>query len=330
MSLLPFHVKRSPAKPTKHPRLRGLATRLAARLPDDRRARVGLALLAGITLLALVGPLFTVDPTAPLSAPLSPPSWTHLLGTTGQGQDVLAQTLAGARVTLAVGFTAGFLAVLVGATIGAVAGYAGGWVDDALSLVTNVTLVLPGLPLAVLLATWLPPGPTSLVAVLVCTGWAWNARVIRVEVLQMRRRDWVAAAQLAGESPLRIVLVELLPNLRPLLAASLVGATIYNIGAQVGLEFLGLGDPGAVTWGTNLYWAANDGALLTRSWWTFVPTGAGVAAVGLALALINAGLGEGSNATGAPVDTPVERPQDRPVTRRKPRPAADDVTQEIA
>lgn len=277
-------------------------------IPNDRRARVGLTLLAVIVLLAVFGPLFTVDPTAPVAPPLAPPSWTHLLGTTAQGQDVLAQTLAGARVTLAVGFTAGLLSVFIGATIGAIAGYAGGWVDDALSLATNVTLVLPGLPLAVLLAAWLPPGPVSLVAVLVCTGWAWNARVLRAEVLQLRRRDWVAAARLSGESSLRIVLVELLPNLRPLLAASLVGATLYNLGAQVGLEFLGLGDPGAVTWGTNLYWAANDGALLTRSWWTFAPTGAALAIVGFALALVNAGLGEPTN-SGAPADTPVERRQ---------------------
>jgi peptide/nickel transport system permease protein len=288
------------------------------RWPRDPRARLGLALLGSIVLLATFGPLFTGDPTAPVAPPLAPPSWAHLLGTTGQGQDVLAQTLAGARVTLGVGFVAGLGAVLLGATVGAVAGYAGGWVDDALSLLTNVTLVLPGLPLAVLLAAWLPPGPVSLVAVLVSTGWAWNARVVRAEVLQLRRRDWVAAARLAGEPPLRVVLVEILPNLRPLLAAALVGATIYNLGAQVGLEFLGLGDPGAVTWGTNLYWAANDGALLTRSWWTFVPTGAGVAAVGLALALLQAGLTADAG-SGAPVDTPVARPAPRRLPARDGR-----------
>ncbi|MDP2304808.1 MAG: ABC transporter permease [Pseudomonadota bacterium] len=318
-------IPRSPAEaPSRTPPRRPLATLI----PRDRRARAGLVLLGSIVLLALVGPLFTLDPTAPVAAPLSPPSWAHLLGTTGQGQDVLAQTLAGARVTLAVGFTAGLLSVLIGATVGSLAGYLGGWVDDLLSLATNVTLVLPGLPLAVLLAAWLPPGPISLVAVLVCTGWAWNARVLRAEVLQLRRRDWVDAARLAGESPLRIVLVELLPNLRPLLAASLVGATLYNLGAQVGLEFLGLGDPGAVTWGTNLYWAANDGALLTRSWWTFVPTGVGVAAVGLALALLNAGLagaaGGGAATSGAAIDTPV--------VRRRPWYSArgDERSQEIA
>ncbi len=286
-------------------------------LPADRRARVGLVLLGLVALAALVGPLLLGDPSAPVARPLRPPSWAHPFGTTGQGQDVLAQTLAGARVTLMVGLAAGVLSVGLGAAIGAVAGFAGGWIDDVLSLATNVVLVLPGLPLAVVLAAWLPPGPVSLVAVLVFTGWAWHARVVRSEVTAMRRRDWVAAARLSGENPLRIVLVEVLPNLRPLLASSLAGATTYALGAQVGLEFLGLGDPGAVTWGTNLYWAANDGALLTRAWWTFVPTGAGVALVGLALALLGAGLSGGS----APlVDTPVER---RLFDAPRARPAAD-------
>lgn len=273
--------------------------------------RLGLALLAGFALLALFGPLLVGDPTAYVAAPHLPPSAAHLLGTTGQGQDVLAQTIAGARPTLLVGFAAGLGMVAIGALVGAAAGYFGGWIDDALSLPINVVLVLPGLPLAVLVAAWMPPGAGTLVLVLVATGWAWTARVVRAQVQSLRRRDWVAAARLAGEPHWRVLIVEILPNLKGLLASAAVGATVYAIGAQVGLEFLGLGDPGAVTWGTNLYWAANDAALLTRSWWTFVPTGACVALVGFALALVNAGLDASANprlAAGNPLlDTPVLR-----------------------
>lgn len=270
-----------------------------------RRSRVGLLMLAALALVATVGPLFVGDPTAFVSTPHAPPSWAHLFGTTGQGQDVLAQTVVGARSTLAVGFGAGIGVVIVGALAGAVAGYFGGAVDALVSLLINVFLVLPGLPLAVVLAAWLPPGPWSLAAVLVITGWAWNARVVRAQVLALRRSDWVAAAEVSGESRLRIVTTEILPNLRALLVSAFIGATVYAVGAQVGLEFLGLGDPGAVTWGTNLYWASNDAALLTRSWWTFVPTGVAVASVGFALALVNAGLDEvadrrlGAAGTGA-------------------------------
>lgn len=275
----------------------------------NRRARFGLGMLGVFAAMALVGPALVGDPTALVGAPFQAPSSEHLLGTTGQGQDVLAQTIAGARTTLLVGFGAGAAMVAVGALIGAAAGYFGGKIDEALSLASNVFLVLPGLPLAVVVAAWLPPGPATLAAVLLVTGWAWNARVVRAQVLQLRRRDWVAAARLAGEPHWRVLVVEILPNLKGLLASAFVGATVYAIGAQVGLEFLGLGDPGAVTWGTNLYWAANDAALLTRSWWTFVPTGACVALVGFALALVNVGIDETSNprlAAGNPLaDTPV-------------------------
>lgn len=274
-------------------------------------ARLGLVLLAGFALLAILGPALVGDPTAYVAAPHLPPTWAHLLGTTGQGQDVLAQTIAGARPTLLVGFVAGLGMVALGAIVGAAAGYFGGRIDDALSLLINVVLVLPGLPLAVLVAAWLPPGPATLAVVLVSTGWAWTARVVRAQVQSLRKRDWVAAARLAGEPHWRVLIVEILPNLKGLLASAAVGATVYAIGAQVGLEFLGLGDPGAVTWGTNLYWAANDAALLTRSWWTFVPTGACVALVGFALALVNAGLDASANprlAAGNPLlDTPVLR-----------------------
>jgi peptide/nickel transport system permease protein len=80
-----------------------------------------------------------------------------------------------------------------------------------------------------------------------------------------------------------------------MLVSAVIGATIYAIGAEVALEYLGLGDVGSVTWGTNLYWASNDSALLTEAWWTFIPTGLCVALVGFALVLVNRGLDELGN-----------------------------------
>jgi peptide/nickel transport system permease protein len=153
-------------------------------------------------------------------------------------------------------------------------------------------LVLPSLPLAVVVAAYLPPSPFSVGAVLVLTGWAWNARVVRAQCLALRRREFVLAARMVGESPARVVFVELLPNLGSLLLSQFIGATTYALGAHVGLEFLGLGEVSRVTWGSNLYWASNDQALLTGAWWTFVPTGLCVAAVGGALALLQGAVDE--------------------------------------
>jgi hypothetical protein len=127
-------------------------------------------------------------------------------------------------------------------------------------LLVNVLLVVPSLPLAIVIAAYLPPGPFTVGLVLVGTGWAWNARVLRVQTLSLRERDFVLAARVSGEPHWRIIFVEMLPNMGPILLTQMVGATTYAIGAQVGLEFLGLGDVGTVTWGSNLYWASNDQA----------------------------------------------------------------------
>jgi peptide/nickel transport system permease protein len=260
-----------------------------------RRAKIGVGILGVFAVIAVVGPWLVGDPAAPVARPMSPPSWDHWFGTTGQGQDVLAQTVCGARTSLMIGFIVGLSQVAIGALVGTTAGYFRGWVDDALSLLVNVFLIMPGLPLMVILAAYLPPGSTTIALVLIVTGWAWSARVIRAQTLSLREKDFIAAATVSGESRLRIIVLELIPNMTSLLASACIGATIYAIGAEVALEFLGLGDVAAVSWGTNLYWATNDSALLTGAWWTFVPTGTCVALVGFALAMVNSAIDELGN-----------------------------------
>ena len=262
---------------------------------SNQKALTGSVIILLFILAAILGPFLLQSPTDFLNTPLSPPSADNIFGTNGQGQDVFAQTIFGSRQTLLVGFSAGFLVVVIGALIGGIAGFYGGRVDDILSLLINIFLVMPGLPLMVILASWLPPSPGTLLSVLVLTGWAWNARVIRSQMMAFRNRDFVSAAIVSGEANIRIIVVEIMPRMLSLLASSFIGASIYAIGAQVGLEFLGLGDISTVTWGTNLYWASNDLALLTESWWTFVPTGLSIAIVSFALTLINFGIDEVSN-----------------------------------
>ncbi|GHJ91592.1 hypothetical protein SNE510_11110 [Streptomyces sp. NE5-10] len=266
------------------------------RVLADRKARTGLLLLAAFALLGLLAPVLAPgDPSLIGDSGATPPSARHWLGTTAKGQDVLALTLWGARSSMLVGFTVGLAATLVALLVGLASAYLGRLVDDLLTLVTNIFLLLPGLPLLVILAAFLPPGTTTVVLVLTVTGWAGSARVLRAQAASIRGKDFVAAAVVTGERPLRIMFREILPNMASVVMTTLLGCVIFGIGAQAGLEFLGLGDSSVVSWGTNLYWAGNDGALMTGAWWAFVPSGLCIALVAFALALVNYAVDEVTN-----------------------------------
>lgn len=262
----------------------------------NRKALVGAVTLALFAVLALLAPLLAPgDPTLITSLGAQSPSGEHVFGTTAKGQDVLDLTLWGARSSLMVGFVVGLGATALGIVVGLCSAYYGRLVDEALSLVTNVFLLLPGLPLLVILAAFLPPGRTTVIVVLIVTGWAGSARVLRAQALSIRGKDFVEAAVVTGERGPRIMLREILTNMASIVMTTFLGCVIFGIGAQAGLEFLGLGDSSVVSWGTNLYWAANDGALMSGQWWAFVPSGAAIALVAFALALINYGVDEVTN-----------------------------------
>src|SRR5690606_9076904 len=261
-------------------------------LLSNRKANIGLTLLGVFVLIATIGPYLVRDASEFLTTPLSPPDSEFWLGSTSQGQDVFAQTIVGARTSLLIGFLVGIVVVAIGATVGIAAGFFGGWVDDVLSLLTNVFLIIPGLPLAVVLAAYMEASPVSIAFVLILTGWAWNARVLRAQTLSIARKDFVMAAIVGGESRLRIMFVEILPNMTSLVVSGFIGAVVYAIGAQVGRVCLGRGDVSEGTWGTNLYWASDSPALLTEPGCTFVPTGLCVALVGFGLVMINFAIDE--------------------------------------
>ncbi|GAB2833640.1 MULTISPECIES: ABC transporter permease [Streptomyces] len=292
MTAIDIATATTPTIPARTSRRRGLLRQLI----DSKKALAGLILLALFALLALLAPVLAPgDPSLINSTGSQAPSAAHWLGTTAKGQDVLALTLWGARSSLFVGFTVGLVATGVAILVGLASAYFGRIVDDALTLVTNIFLLLPGLPLLIILAAFLPPGTSTVILVLVVTGWAGSARVLRAQAKSIRGKDFVAAAVVTGERPLRIMFREILPNMASVVMTTLLGCVIFGIGAQAGLEFLGLGDSSVVSWGTNLYWASNDGALMTGTWWAFVPSGLCIALVAFALALVNYAVDEITN-----------------------------------
>jgi peptide/nickel transport system permease protein len=281
--------------------LRPFYVRLFERLQDlwgvfvrNPKAMAGLVIVLFFVVLAIFGPLLVhTDPNAFSADVLAPPSAAHWLGTTETGQDVFAQLMVGTRSSILWGFTAGLLTTMLSVIIGLAAGYAEGAVSEALMLLINVFLVLPGLPLIVLLAAYVPQrGPATVSLVIALTSWAWNARVLRSQTLSLRHRDFVEAARVAGERTGRILFMEILPNELALVASAFITTVIYVILAAAGVEFLGLGNVTAIDWGTMFYWAQNNSALLQGAWWWFVAPGACIALLGAGLTLINFGIDE--------------------------------------
>jgi len=277
------------------------------------KSRLGLLILAFFYFIAIFAPVLApTDPMRMVGRPHDPPSAEYPFGTTRQGQDVAAQMAHGAATTLRVGFVTGTGIIIIASAIGVTAGFMGGFVDEFLSLFINIVLVLPNLPLVIVVASLVErPGPDTISFVLILTSWAWGARVLRAQTLSLRNSEFVDAARVSGEPTWRIVAVEILPNMASLVVSSWIGAVLYAILAEAGLEFIGLGDPNTVTWGTIIYWAQNNQALLTGAWWTFIPPGCAIAAIGLSLTLINYGIDEITNprlATHTPTATPAKLP----------------------
>lgn len=262
----------------------------------NRKAALGGSIVLFFILVAVFAPVIAPgDPTDFVDRPHLPPSREYWFGTEGQGKDVFAQTVWGSRVSLTIGFATGIVTTIVGVIMGMTAGYFRGRVDDVLSLLMNLFLVIPGLPLLVVIAAYLRPGTTTIILALAFTGWAWGARVLRAQTLSLREKDFVSAAIVSGESNFRIIFREILPNMASIIVGGMIGSVTYAIGAATALSFIGLGNVSDVTWGTNLYWAQNNAGLLVGAWWTFIPSGMCVALVAFGLSLINYAMDEVTN-----------------------------------
>src|SRR5689334_842360 len=270
------------------------------RISRSRTELIGLRLLGLFVLRGVSGPLM-----APFhhSASLSstnvvpqPPSAAHWLGTTQTQQDLLSQLLVGGRSTMLVAIMAGLVATALSVIIGVTSGYLGGLVDDLLSMLINIGLVLPALPLLIVMTGFLPKdaNPSDLLIGLIIsvTGWAWGARVLRVQTLSLRNRDFVDSARIIGERGWRIVSFEILPVLVPIIASSFLFTVIYGVGTYTALAFLGLINGTHWSWGTVLFWAQSQTAAQNGYWWWWVPPGVAVALLGTALALLNFGIDE--------------------------------------
>jgi peptide/nickel transport system permease protein len=265
----------------------------------NRSLLVGTLLLLALVLFVVIGRFFvdTEDARA-LSAPsLRPPSWDYPFGTDRQGRDLLAVMVAGTPLTLRIGFIAGFLGVGIGAVLAFTAGFYRGTIDTVIRSVADIGLTVPGLLVLILIAVSVKSSLTVNEMALIVASLAWlnPTRTIRSQVLTLRERGYVELAAMSGMTGPEIIFLEMMPNLLPYLAATLVSSVSAAILASIGLEVLGLGPMDAPTLGMTLYWVNFNAAMINGWWWWWVPPIVIIVMVFLGLFFVTVGLDEIAN-----------------------------------
>lgn len=270
-------------------RLRLLAASLRGAVSvvwKDAYAGIGAAIYLAFLVVALfAGPMAPYDPQeilflpdGNLAADLAP-SAQHPLGTTNLGRDIYSQLLYGTRSALLVGVTAAFFVVAIGTLVGLIAGFFGGWVDTVLMRLTDIAFGIPFLPFVIVLAAFLQPSIWNIVIAMSLVLWRDTARVIRSQVLTVKERAYVEAAQVTGSSRWRILFVHIAPNILPL--SFLYGsiAVGWAILTEASVSFLGFGDSNVISWGYMLQDAYVSQALSRGAFNWFVPPGIAIVLV---------------------------------------------------
>jgi peptide/nickel transport system permease protein len=278
------------------PAMRAL-TRITTAIRSNRKATWGFMLLVFFCLIAAFPGLIARDnPTAMAYKVSLGPSATHWLGTTGLGQDMFAQLIWGARPVLLIAFGAGLAATSIAVLIGVTSAYLGGAWGAVLNVLTDILLVIPLFPLLIVIAGYLhSAGTLVMIAVITLTGWSYTARQLRAQALSLRNRDFLEAARVRGERSLYIVVVEIIPTMTSLIVASFLTNALYAVLFSTSLQFVGLGDPSVVSWGSMLKAAHDASAFQTgQALWIIAP-GLCIVGLGAAFALLNYAFDEVGN-----------------------------------
>jgi len=244
-------------------------------LLSDYRFAVGFFVVSVLIVMALLSFLSPVDPTVWFTAPRDlKPSWQHLLGTNSQGQDVFWQATFAIRNSLIVSLIAGTVSRIIAVIVGMVAGYRGGAADRVLMFVSDTFLVIPLFLILVMLAMLLRRymNLLTLGLLLAVFGWAWDARVIRSQILSLRERDFTRTARLCGTRTFPLVMKEYMPFATPLVFSTFINNMAWAIGLEMTLAILGLINMDIPTLGNMLQLAINYQAMLLGLWsWLLTP-----------------------------------------------------------
>ena len=257
-------------------------------------AVTGLVILIGIAVMGFIGPLFyPTDPFDMVWMPFSPPGADgFLLGTDYLGRDILSQIINGARVSIAIGFSAALVSCFIGVGIGSFAGFYGGWVEETLMRITEFFQVLPTLLFAMVIVALFGSSVLSITLAIGAVSWASVARITRSEFLRIKELDFVLASRSSGSNNMALIFRVILPNAAaPIIVQSalLVGAAITF---EAGLAFLGLSDPNVISWGQVI--GSNRVYILDATYTVTFP-GIAIFITVLAISLVGDGLKDALN-----------------------------------
>jgi ABC-type dipeptide/oligopeptide/nickel transport system permease subunit len=259
---------------------------------------LGLAILLFFVLTAIFAPILApYDPYKRVDRPILAPSSKYILGTNDIGQDIFSELIYGTRVSLTIGFAAAFFTVIIGTIIGVVSGFLGGSVDEVLMRFTDVVMILPSIPLMILLmALFGKQSFMIMILILSIMGWTGTARLVRSSTLSIKERIYVEAAKAIGAGDGHIIAKHILPNVSPLIVATMIYAVAGAMMSEAGLAFLGLGDPSTKSWGMILHYAQTSGGWYANmgypAWWWIIPPGLCVALTVASLVLIGQAMEE--------------------------------------
>ncbi len=241
-------------------------------LTKDFRFTIAFVILLALLFLAILSFFSPYHPQRMYQVPRGrPPSWEHPLGTNWLGQDVFWQLTFAVRNSLLIAVITSLISRIIAIFVGMVAGYRGGLVDRILMIIGDTTMVLPSLVVLIVVSTILREWVrhlTNLGLLLAFFSWAWDARVIRSQVLSLREREFTFVAVLSGMRTTKLVLKQYLPHVLPVILTTLINNMSWAIGMEITLAYLGLGiDPTVPTIGTMLQTAIYRQALFLRLWW---------------------------------------------------------------
>jgi peptide/nickel transport system permease protein len=265
-------------------------------LLGQRVAVIGLVVLIFFTIIAIIGPWIQPYSTTQQVGPVyAPPSSQHWLGLDDGGIDMLSEVIAGARVSMLVGFSAAAVAMVLGGGVGLLSGYFGNKTDIVLMRITDYFLVIPDVPLMIVAAAVFGRSLLNIILIIGLIYWTSTARLIRAQVKSVRERVYVKRARALGGGHSRLLWKHITPQVAPLLVANTVLTIAIAIFAETYISFLGLGDPSTISWGRLIQNSLTGGAVFHKAWWAIIPPGLCVTVVILAATMMGQAMEDALN-----------------------------------